>query len=122
MKKVIRASRSTDDMLNAFESRIQELQPEAVESSTVIEAAWYDDDEEDTEGWVFVQRKTVMDHDGFTTDYTLWYNENSDEWCTVFGDKDLYHPWDHYHDMDFESNESEARDWFDNYQTDEDHD
>ena len=117
-KPIYSASSSTADMLNAFESKLSMLKSYPVESSQKIEASWYDD-EEDTEGWVKVERKDVADFNGFYTDYTLWYNEITDEWCTVFGDNDLYHPWDSDHDMDFENNEAAARDWFYDYNTED---
>lgn len=121
MKKVYAATASTNDMLSAFEAKLSMLSPRAINSSEeVIEGSWYDDEDEDNEGWVKVERKQVQDFDGFYTDYTLWYNELTDEWCTVFGDNDLYHPWDSDHDMDFENNESEARDWFYEYSTEDD--
>ena len=82
----------------------------------------YDYYGEDTYGWEKMSRKWVEDYDGFLTDYTLWYNSRTDEWCTVFGDNDIYHPWDSDHDMDFENNEEEARSWFDTYRTDDDDD
>lgn len=119
MKRVYAATASTDDMLNAFEAKLSMMKPTSVESSEKIEGSWYDDEDEDTEGWVKVERKQVQDFDGFYTDYTLWYNEITDEWCTVFGDNDIYHPWDSTHDMDFENNESEARDWFYDYNTED---
>lgn len=73
---------------------------------------------DETEGWELVRHKEVYDFDGFLTDYTLWYNSETDEWCTVFGDRDIYHPWDSDHDMDFED-EDEAQDWFDDYSSDD---
>ena len=121
MKRYVHAA-TTEDMLDVFETKLSQLK--SVDSACdveaeeeVIEASWYDDEPEDTEGWVKIERKMVNDFDGFATDYTLWYNEITDEWCTVFGDNDLYHPWDSTHDMDFENNEKEARDWFYDYST-----
>ena len=78
---------------------------------------WTDDDYEQI--WEKVERKQVQDFDGFYTDYTLWYNVLTDEWCTVFGDNDIYKPWNSDHDMDFENNEQEARDWFESYSTED---
>lgn len=71
--------------------------------------------------WEEIRSKQVYDFDGFLTDYTLWYNNETGEWCTVFGDKDIYHPWDADHDMNFDS-EDEAQDWFDDYDADIDED
>lgn len=119
MKKIYSATASSTDMLNAFEAKLAMMQPKSVESSETIRASWYDDDEEDTEGWVKKDHKYISDFDGFRTDYTLWYNELSDEWCTIFGDNDLYHPWDSTHDEDFET-EEQAYEWFYDYDTDVD--
>lgn len=126
-KIVIAATSSTEDMLNAFESKLNSLRSDSVESSEKISCSetmdwldssinWEDWTEDDYEQiWEKIERKQVQDSDGFYTDYTLWYNVLTDEWCTVFGDNDLYKPWNADHDMDFESNEQEARDWFDDY-------
>jgi len=67
-----------------------------------------------TEGWELVERKQVKDFDDFYTDYTMWRNVETGEWCTVFGDNDLYHPWDSDHDADFDT-EEEAYEWFNSY-------
>lgn len=132
MKKVYSSSGSIEEMLNAFESELDSARPNAVETSEDIMCAdnmdwltseinwedWTDDDYEQI--WEKVDRKQVQDFDGFYTDYTLWYNVLTDEWCTVFGDNDLYKPWNADHDMDFENNEQEARDWFESYSTEDD--
>lgn len=107
------------DMQNAFETKLAMLKAEPVNSAVNVTASWYDDGPEDTQGWVKKDHKYVLDSDGFSTDYTLWYNEITDEWCTVFGDNDLYHPWDSYHDMDFENNEREAYSWFSDYSSED---
>lgn len=67
--------------------------------------------------WELVDSKFVYDTDGFATDYTLWYNNMTGQWVTIFGDEDLYHPWDSDFDMEFD-NENDARDWFADYDTD----
>lgn len=132
MRKVFAAKSSTDAMLKAFEAKLSTLENQSVESSEKINCAdnmdwltskinwedWTDDDYEQI--WEKVERKQVLDFDGFVTDYTLWYNVLTDEWCTVFGDNDIYKPWNSDHDMDFENNEKEARDWFESYTTDDD--
>lgn len=64
--------------------------------------------------WEIVERKSVMDSDGFYTDYTLWHNILTDEWVTIFGDTDLYDPTNTTPDAEFET-ESEAIEWFDDY-------
>ena len=65
--------------------------------------------------WEEVERKDVQDSDGFWTDYTLYHNVVTDQWATVFGDKDIYTPEQGYFDMEFDS-ESEARDFFYDYE------
>lgn len=64
-------------------------------------------------GYDFVERKDVVDADGFTTDYT-WYKSTDGVNVFVFGDRDYYAPADG--DFDFETEDDlEARKWFDNY-------
>lgn len=72
---------------------------------------------EEKDQWELIDSKLVYDSDGSTTDYSLWYNTITDEWVTIFGDIDIYHPWDSDYDMEFD-NEDEARDWFADYNTD----
>lgn len=98
---------STIDMLDAFEGKLEELK-----NSTEVEASdYYDEDEMQYE---FVARKDVYDSDGFTTDYTMYYDVLNDRYVFVFGDADIYKPEDE--DFDWECDtEEEAREWFDNY-------
>ena len=63
--------------------------------------------------WKLVKSKSVLDSDGFMTDYT-WYT-NGDKHIFMFGDTDLYEPDEDYADWVAES-EKEASDWFDNYE------
>ena len=116
--QIYSSAASAHEMLNAFESKLAMLKSDnQVQSSTKIEGGFSEllhdmyDEPDESELWVKVDHKYVEDTNGFTTDYTLWYNEETEEWCTIFGDNDLYHPWDSDHDMDFET-EEEARDWF----------
>ena len=64
--------------------------------------------------WELVDQKSVMDSDGFYTDYTLWHNIVTDEWVTIFGDADLYDPTNEDPDAEFET-EDEAWMWFNTY-------
>lgn len=59
--------------------------------------------------------KAIYDADGFTTEYTLYYDPKNDEYFTIFGDKDLYDGNPDEADMTF-ATEEEAREWFDNYE------
>ena len=68
-----------------------------------------------TEGaeYVEVDHKSVPDSDGFTTEYTM-YKDNNGKYVFVFGDRDIYKPEDGNFDWEAET-EEEAREWFDNY-------
>lgn len=68
-----------------------------------------------------LERKSVYDSNGFTTDYVLYYDSYEDKYFTMFGDEDLYAPDIDYADADFDTYE-QAKEWFDNYEgfTDED--
>lgn len=72
-----------------------------------------DESEKLKETWEEVDSKSVQDSDGFSTDYTL-YKNNEGKYRCVFGDKDVYTP-DEDSDMDFD-NEDEAREWFNSYE------
>lgn len=61
----------------------------------------------------FVASKSVLDSDGFMTDYT-WYHAPDGTSVFVFGDSDIYKPEDGYFDHVCE-NEHEAQEWFDCY-------
>ena len=75
---------------------------------------WREPEEYDGSEWELIDRKSVLDSDGFYTDYSLYYNEDGDYYVTVFGDSDIYHPEDGNFDAEFDS-ESEALEWFDSY-------
>lgn len=66
--------------------------------------------------WVELRSKSVMDSDGFLTDYTL-YTDGKHYIC-VFGDKDVYGPDIDYADYETESKE-DAYDWFESYDIDD---
>ena len=63
--------------------------------------------------WRELQSKSVLDSDGFYTDYTLYTNGST--FICMFGDKDIYEPDEAYADYETE-NEEEAYSWFDNYE------
>ena len=84
----------------------------------------WDEEEQDTERedrYERLERKSVYDSDGFTTDYVLYYDSYEDKYFTMFGDEDVYAPDIDYADADFDTYE-QAKEWFDNYEgfTDED--
>ena len=62
----------------------------------------------------FIDSKTVIDSDGFNTEYTMYYDESEDKYVFVFGDSDLYSPYDGYFDFECDT-EQEAYEWFDSY-------
>ena len=66
--------------------------------------------------WVELRSKSVMDSDGFTTDYTLY--TDGEHYICMFGDKDIYEPDIDYADYETESKE-DAYDWFENYDNDD---
>ena len=62
----------------------------------------------------YIKSKQVYDSDGFLTDYTMYYDYDTDRFIFIFGDNDVYTPYNTYPDYDCET-ESEANDWFSNY-------
>jgi len=72
------------------------------------------DDEDSDDRYERIRHKMVYDSDGFTTDYTLYFDHKDNNYFTVFGDDELYGP-DSEHDMDFEANEKAAIEWFEDY-------
>lgn len=68
-----------------------------------------------------VASKPVMDSDGFWTEYTMYYNEDEDNYFFIFGDSDLYGPDPAYADWECETNE-EAVEWYNSYNGFEDED
>lgn len=65
--------------------------------------------------WNELDHKSVMDSDGFWTDYTMYVNDDGDRYVFIFGDKDYYTPENSEPDWECET-EAEAREWFDDYQ------
>lgn len=75
-------------------------------------------DEDEMMDWDFIDSKQVYDFDGFTTDYTMWYDPAEDMWICILGDRDIYNPGNTEPDAEFET-EREAYEWFDSYGEDE---
>ena len=105
MKRYVH-DRSTVDMLDAFQGKLDELR-----SSQDVSASEYDEEENEFE---LLERKDVQDSDGFWTKYSLYQNMNTGEFVTVFGDPDLYGPEDGYYDAEFDDY-GQAIEWFDDY-------
>ena len=72
------------------------------------------DDEDADDRFELIDRKTVYDSNGFTTEYSMYYDSLEDKYVMVFGDSDLYRPEDEDYDAEFDD-EKTAREWFDNY-------
>lgn len=118
MKRIIKCT-STDDMLDAFKSKLDLMNSDAC---TDIEASvnrLYDEDGDvEDSNWEEIDHKMIHDFDGFLTDYTLYHNVITDEYACVSGDKDIYRP--EYGEFDTEfDNYDEAIDWFNNYSVEE---
>ena len=64
--------------------------------------------------YTFVDSKVVSDSDGFLTEYTMYYDTVEDRYVFVFGDSELYSPYDENFDWECET-EDEAIEWFDSY-------
>lgn len=66
------------------------------------------------EDYELIDSKSVMDSDGFYTDYTLYKDNSNGTYFCMFGDVDLYEPDPDYADETFET-EREAIEWFSQY-------
>lgn len=63
--------------------------------------------------WEILEKKGVLDFDGFWTEYTMYCN--GIQFVCVFGDSDIYRPEDE--NWDFETEDPiEAYEWFENYE------
>lgn len=65
------------------------------------------------DNYEYVVSKSVLDSDGFYTDYT-WYKTVDGLNVFVFGDNDIYKPADGYIDHE-EEDDTAAQEWFDSY-------
>lgn len=70
---------------------------------------------EDSKEYTFIKSKSVLDSDGFYTDYSMYKDNSSGKYVMIFGDSDEYNPLNTEADVEFD-NEKEARDWFDSYE------
>ena len=115
MKRYVH-ERSTMDMLDAFQGKLDELTScDQVAASEDLEYDLLNDEIEDLEPYyMLVDRKDVRDSDGFWTVYSMYRRMPFDEYVMVFGDPDIYRPEDGYFDEEFD-NEAEAYEWFENY-------
>lgn len=114
---------SVSDLRKAVLDKIEDLESSCDESEkeSITSSYEYEDDIDDSyKMWEPVARKSVMDSDGFYTDYVLYkYLGDPSEidgvsYICMFGDSDIYTPDPDYADMVFES-EDHAWEWFDSY-------
>lgn len=68
----------------------------------------------DSNTWVKLAQKQVLDSDGFYTDYTMYSNEDGTSYIFMFGDEDIYGPDPQYADYEC-SNWDEAAEWWNDY-------
>ena len=80
---------------------------------------YYDDeifkDNLENNPYTEVASKSVLDTDGFSTDYTMYMNVEDGGFVFIFGDKDVYNPGNTDPDWECET-KGEAWDWFNNYE------
>lgn len=77
----------------------------------------YDYKDNNVDQWQLVNKKEVLDSDGFLTEY-CWYT-NGDKHIFMFGDSELYEPDEDYADWVTDT-QQEASDWFESYRGFED--
>ena len=94
---------SREDKMNIAKAEMDKVAPKSVNSA----------EEYDVSEWRELASKSVLDSDGFYTDYTLYTNGST--FICMFGDKDIYEPDEMYADYETE-NEADAYSWFDNYE------
>lgn len=68
----------------------------------------------DSDAWMKLAQKQVLDSDGFYTDYTMYSNEDGTSYIFMFGDEDIYGPDPRYADYEC-SNWDEAAEWWNDY-------
>ena len=71
-------------------------------------------DPNDSGPYEFVATKSVQDSDGFYTDYTMYYDPETDTYFMMFGDIDLTEPDPGYADWECETLD-QAWEWFNSY-------
>ena len=74
----------------------------------------YDSDYTYEDRYERIKSKSVPDFNGFYTDYTMYYDNEEDKFVFIFGDNDIYDPYNSEPDWECET-EEEAEDWYDDY-------
>ena len=115
-------SQEDEDYLNnlSYDKLVSEVKNRGWDNMLEESLNEYWDKIEDTP-YYKVASKSVMDSDGFWTEYTMYYNEDENNYFFIFGDSDLYGPDPNYADWECDSNE-EAVEWYNNYNGFEDDD
>ena len=80
-----------------------------------------DEDSGDVPFYKYLRTKSVLDSDGFWTDYTMYYDLRNDQYVFIFGDNDIYNPTNTEPDWEEEDYDA-ATEWFDSYNGFEDDD
>lgn len=83
------------------------------------ELGYQDDMDNQEDEFTEIASKSVMDSDGFLTEYTMYRDTASGQYVFVFGDRDYYRPEDGDFDWSCDS-EAEAWEWFNSYGEDDD--
>ena len=68
-----------------------------------------------TSPYKYVKQKEVIDDNGFTDIYTMYYDKVNDRYVFMYGDPDLYPPEEGYFDWECDTRE-QAEDWFNSYE------
>ena len=75
---------------------------------------FYDSDYTYEDRYERIKSKSVPDFNGFYTDYTMYYDNEEDKFVFIFGDNDIYDPYNSEPDWECET-EEEAEDWYNDY-------
>ena len=100
-----------------YMSEIQEVFPDAVRKGKLIIAASTDIDAGDGR-YERMRTKYVSDYDGFMTDYSMWFDNETGEYLFILGDAEVYNPENAEPDWETDDLES-AIEWFEDYTTDD---
>jgi hypothetical protein len=114
-------SKWAGDMIDKVSKRFENRKDESYHAkyrNHILEDYDIDFDEitiPEDERYKFIKSKTVLDSDGFQTEYTMYYDWEDDKYIFIFGDSDLYDPTNTYADYECDS-EREANEWFADYE------
>ena len=75
----------------------------------------FDEEDEEVSGrFEMIRSKSVPDSDGFMTDYTMYFDHDENKYVFVFGDSDMYSPYDGDYDWECDTYQ-DALEWFNCY-------